>query len=528
MALGKYSRVDNRSSSSGSYCSTVPIVLFMGLCLVGIWMITSSWVVPIQNGDYTPEEKKNHVKDQFALVIMDNNSGNKPQFEDKLDDQGKDAPQRDSNVSLAKDDGKTNFNAKENNKNTEETKLEKSKKDNEQSNTLSEKSKKDNEQSNPEGGVRNNDSGENLGGQRSENSNEKPFSNENDKNSNSDDAEKKRNESSSWTKGNKVDKNTDKVLHKRSDGQVKKNSSDEVFPSGAQSQSSDGQVQMKSSQMKFFHLSVPDIAWGKRSRVLLDVGCGVASFGGYLFERNVLSMSLAPKDEHEAQSALERGIPAVSAVMGTKRLPYPSSAFDQYAYGKLLLKFNRLLRPGGFFVRSANPVYRRKGKNVEIRSQQEPPLYPESDDPNATCGLRDGQKGWKNHLIGSRVPKSEFTANQHQTADSEYWKNRVTRSYINCMGIDWLYVQNVMDMRTIYGGFAAALKDKNFWVMNVVPINSPDTLPIIFERGFGCRGRSNTKAGREAHCLGQCLDDERAGGYVPVHALGSQEEILQG
>lgn len=75
---------------------------------------------------------------------------------------------------------------------------------------------------------------------------------------------------------------------------------------------------------------LPNIAWGKRSRVILDVGCGVASFGGYLFERDVLAMSLAPKDEHEAQVqfALERGIPAISAVMGTKRLPLPGAVFD--------------------------------------------------------------------------------------------------------------------------------------------------------------------------------------------------------
>jgi hypothetical protein len=76
--------------------------------------------------------------------------------------------------------------------------------------------------------------------------------------------------------------------------------------------------------------SVPGIAWGKRTRVILDVGCGVASFGGYLFDRDVLAMSFAPKDEHEAQIqfALERGIPAISAVMGTKRLPYPGRVFD--------------------------------------------------------------------------------------------------------------------------------------------------------------------------------------------------------
>jgi Putative S-adenosyl-L-methionine-dependent methyltransferase len=83
---------------------------------------------------------------------------------------------------------------------------------------------------------------------------------------------------------------------------------------------------------KFVHFvqSHSDIAWGKRTRVILDVGCGVASFGGYLFDKDVLTMSFAPKDEHEAQVqfALERGIPAISAVMGTKRLPFPSAVFD--------------------------------------------------------------------------------------------------------------------------------------------------------------------------------------------------------
>lgn len=79
-----------------------------------------------------------------------------------------------------------------------------------------------------------------------------------------------------------------------------------------------------------FLQALPDIAWGKRTRLVLDVGCGVASFGGFLFDRDVLTMSLAPKDEHEAQVqfALERGIPAISAVMGTQRLLFPGRVFD--------------------------------------------------------------------------------------------------------------------------------------------------------------------------------------------------------
>ena len=34
------------------------------------------------------------------------------------------------------------------------------------------------------------------------------------------------------------------------------------------------------------------------------------------------------------------------------------------------------------------------------------------------------------------------------------------------------------------GRFAAALRDINVWVMNVVSINAPDTLPVIYERGL--------------------------------------------
>lgn len=75
---------------------------------------------------------------------------------------------------------------------------------------------------------------------------------------------------------------------------------------------------------------VSNIKFGKRTRVALDVGCGVASFGAYLLTRNVLTMSVAPKDVHEnqIQFALERGVPAMAAAFATRRLLYPSQAFD--------------------------------------------------------------------------------------------------------------------------------------------------------------------------------------------------------
>uniref|UniRef100_A0A5B7BS93 Methyltransferase n=1 Tax=Davidia involucrata TaxID=16924 RepID=A0A5B7BS93_DAVIN len=116
---------------------------------------------------------------------------------------------------------------------------------------------------------------------------------------------------------------------------------------------------------------VPDIAFGQHTRVALDVGCGVASFGASLLRRNVTTLSIAPKDVHEnqIQFALERGVPAMVAVFATHRLLYPSQAFDFIHCsrcrinwtrddGILLLEVNRMLRAGGYFVWAAQPVYK--------------------------------------------------------------------------------------------------------------------------------------------------------------------------
>ncbi|CAN0837624.1 Probable methyltransferase PMT11 [Linum grandiflorum] len=116
---------------------------------------------------------------------------------------------------------------------------------------------------------------------------------------------------------------------------------------------------------------VPDIAFGKHTRVVLDVGCGVASFGAYLLSRAVLPLSIAPKDVHEnqIQFALERGVPAMVAAFSTHRLLYPSQAFEIIHCsrcrinwtrddGILLLEVNRMMRAGGYFVWAAQPVYK--------------------------------------------------------------------------------------------------------------------------------------------------------------------------
>ncbi|CAN6874733.1 unnamed protein product [Brassica oleracea] len=116
---------------------------------------------------------------------------------------------------------------------------------------------------------------------------------------------------------------------------------------------------------------VPDVSFGNHTRVVLDIGCGVASFGAYLMSRDVLTLSIAPKDVHEnqIQFALERGVPAMVAAFTTRRLLYPSQAFDLVHCsrcrinwtrddGILLLEVNRMLRAGGYFVWAAQPVYK--------------------------------------------------------------------------------------------------------------------------------------------------------------------------
>ncbi|GAB2218613.1 hypothetical protein Drorol1_Dr00001839 [Drosera rotundifolia] len=306
-----------------------------------------------------------------------------------------------------------------------------------------------------------------------------------------------------------------------------------------------------------------EFSWGKSSRVVLDVGCGVASFGGFLFEKDVLTMSFAPKDEHEAQVqfALERGIPAISAVMGTQRLPFPGIVFDvvhcarcrvpwHIEGGKLLLELNRVLRPGGYFVWSATPVYQKFQEDVEIwkamsqltksmcweliakekdrvngvgvavfrkpisnecyeqRSNSNPPMCEQSDDRNAAWNVPlqscmhsipvgDLERGshWPDQwparvgkppywMTSSQVGVYGKAAPEDFTSDYEHWKRVVNQSYLKGMGFSWSSVRNVMDMRAIYGGFAAALRDLNIWVMSVVAIDSADTLPIIYERGL--------------------------------------------
>ncbi|KAL2959678.1 hypothetical protein AAZX31_18G280700 [Glycine max] len=104
-------------------------------------------------------------------------------------------------------------------------------------------------------------------------------------------------------------------------------------------------------------------------RTVLDVGCGVASFGASLMDYGILTMSLAPSDEHQSQVqfALERGLPAILGVLSIHRLTFPSRSFDMVHCSRCLVpwtdydglylrEIDRILRPGGFWVLSGPPI----------------------------------------------------------------------------------------------------------------------------------------------------------------------------
>lgn len=57
-------------------------------------------------------------------------------------------------------------------------------------------------------------------------------------------------------------------------------------------------------------------------------------------------------------------------------------------------------------------------------------------------------------LSSSQVGVYGKPAPEDFDADYEHWSRVVSKSYLQGMGIDWSNVRNVMDMRSVYGGYA--------------------------------------------------------------------------
>ncbi|GJN23150.1 hypothetical protein PR202_gb10773 [Eleusine coracana subsp. coracana] len=291
----------------------------------------------------------------------------------------------------------------------------------------------------------------------------------------------------------------------------------------------------------------PDVDWGKNIRIMLDIGCKSAGFGVALLEKDVITLSLGLTNDQAdlAQVALERGIPATIGSLGSHRLPFPSGAFDAIHCGecnipwhanggKLLLEMNRILRPGGYFIISSKStdleseegisasmtalcwnsiaynsddvsevgvkIFQRPATNEEydMRAKKDPPFCKENQNKatawytrikhclhKAPVGIEERGSDWPEEWLKRLQTFPEWLGDLETrvAADHNHWKAVVEKSYLDGLGLNWSNIRNVMDMRAVYGGFAAALASKSVWVMNVVPVHAADTLPIIYERG---------------------------------------------
>ncbi|CAN1239809.1 Probable methyltransferase PMT10, partial [Linum grandiflorum] len=301
---------------------------------------------------------------------------------------------------------------------------------------------------------------------------------------------------------------------------------------------------------------LPDIDFGRRTRVALDFGSGIGSFAASLSRHNVTTLSIGPKDVHKnhIQFVLERGLPAMVAVFGTRRLPYSSQTFDLIHCsrsgidwtannGVLLLEVNRLLRAGRYFVWRAPKgdnqwkvvgmqlfaeiddltrricwelvkkeggvaIWRKPLNNScylgrEIGAQ--PQLCSSYEDPDnvwyfnvSECITPLPEEGYGSNItlwparlhyppdrLKSIRLEASISRKELLRAESKYW-HEIISSYVRAFHWKEQNFRNVIDMKAGFGGFAAALHDLDLasWVMNVVPVNGFNTLPVIYDRGL--------------------------------------------
>lgn len=267
--MGKYSRVDGRRSSN--HCSTIAIVVFVGVCLVGVWMMMSSSIVPIQNSELVSDDTQNVVQ----KTIDDNDSR---QFEDSSGNFPLDAAKGETDTDNSQDESDTNNSQSGSNtdaqdnqtlpdkgsENTVEENKEATTKENSEDKTEPEEEPKIHSEQNAGDGDLNSETGETKmeGGETdeaeqavSESTDEsKSDSNEDEKtsdaNENSVDTqlENKSDSQSEETEEEKVEKNQEENVGQNQEDnsesageehieiQTKDQTSNEVFPAGSQSE----------------------------------------------------------------------------------------------------------------------------------------------------------------------------------------------------------------------------------------------------------------------------------------------------
>ncbi|KAK4842122.1 hypothetical protein QYF36_016079 [Acer negundo] len=279
---------------------------------------------------------------------------------------------------------------------------------------------------------------------------------------------------------------------------------------------------------------------------VLDIGCGFGSFGAHLVSLKLMAVCVAAYEAtgSQVQLALERGLPAMIGNFISKKLPYPSLSFDMVHCaqcgiiwdqkdGMFLIEVDRLLKPGGYFVLTS-PSSKPQGSSSSMKKRSM--LKPLEDFSERICwsfiAQQDETSIWQKtvdaHCYASRKYAIPLCKEGHDAVtyyqplmssklslkfmervqpedffeDLQVWRSAL-RNYWSLLtplifsdhpkrpGDEdplppFNMIRNVMDMNAHYGGLNAAFQEekKSVWVMNVVPVNARNTLPLILDKGF--------------------------------------------
>ncbi|CAH2045603.1 unnamed protein product, partial [Thlaspi arvense] len=278
-------------------------------------------------------------------------------------------------------------------------------------------------------------------------------------------------------------------------------------------------------------------------RTVLDIGCGFGSFGAHLVSLKLMPICIA---EYEAsgsqvQLALERGLPAMIGNFFSKQLPYPALSFDMVHCAQcgttwdikdamLLLEVDRVLKPGGYFVLTS-PTNKAQGNLPESKKtsistrvdelskkicwsltaqQDETFLWQKTADSGCYSSrsqssiplCKDGDSVPYYHPLVPCISGTTSLKPEEFFEDTQVWRSALKNYWSLLTPLifsdhpkrpgdedplpPFNMIRNVMDMNARFGNLNSALLDegKSAWVMNVVPVNARNTLPIILDRGF--------------------------------------------
>lgn len=106
--------------------------------------------------------------------------------------------------------------------------------------------------------------------------------------------------------------------------------------------------------------------------------------------------------------------------------------------------------------------------------------------PNLKKSVLESMPKWPErlHVAPERISDVHGGSASAFKHDDSKWNVRVKhyKKLLPALGTD--KIRNVMDMNTLYGGFAAAVIDDPLWVMNVVSSYAANTLAVVYDRGL--------------------------------------------